>query len=448
MPVPRTGYVEPLKRADGSTYFRARIRLADGARARVDVPEKYSTPAGGRTGRERAELYAEALQEREDETHELLEARRAAARAPATAGSADETCTQYFDRLSRLRSRSGIGGTKDERWTWNKWIAPRIGNKPVRTVEREQIEDVRDALDEAVREYMAEGPGHGASGKTALNAWSVLRTTFKEAFSSRDRRLRVRADDPSTGIKPPLRTDARKKTFLYPAETSDLLACEDVPREWREVYAIALYTYMRPNELRALRRADVDLVHGVIHVTKAWDKRTSKVAAPKTANGIRDVPIEPALRPLLARTLEGKGDNDLVVPLLAKTSDYYATPTFREHLKIAKVTRPRLTEDTATVMPVNFRSCRDSGITWLALAGVELARMQRRAGHDNIETTLGYVKQAEDLIGNVGAPFPALPESLVWPEDWPRCSRAKLQATVMTTQSEWADRDSNPGPTD
>ncbi len=58
MPRPRTGSVEPLQRADGRTYYRARIRLGDGTRARVDVPGKCSTPAGGRTGAERATLPA------------------------------------------------------------------------------------------------------------------------------------------------------------------------------------------------------------------------------------------------------------------------------------------------------------------------------------------------------------------------------------------------------
>jgi hypothetical protein len=34
--------------------------------------------------------------------------------------------------------------------------------------------------------------------------------------------------------------------------------------------------------------------------------------------------------------------------------------------------------------------------------------VQRRAGHDDISTTLGYVKAAEDLGGSAGAPFPPL----------------------------------------
>ena len=72
MSPPRKGCVEPRRRANGALYFLARIRLADGSRERVKVPMTYSSPAGGSTARERAELYAEARQEREDETGELL----------------------------------------------------------------------------------------------------------------------------------------------------------------------------------------------------------------------------------------------------------------------------------------------------------------------------------------------------------------------------------------
>ena len=40
--------------------------------------------------------------------------------------------------------------------------------------------------------------------------------------------------------------------------------------------------------------------------------------------------------------------------------------------------------------------------------------MQRRCGHEDIDTTHGYVKMAEDLSGTIGEPFPPLPGGLVW----------------------------------
>lgn len=95
MPRPRTGTLVPLRRSDGTKYYRARIRLEDGTRDPILVPEKYSY------SEERARLYAAAAQEREDETGELM-AKKRARQADATA-KADprhgETCEAYFFRL-------------------------------------------------------------------------------------------------------------------------------------------------------------------------------------------------------------------------------------------------------------------------------------------------------------------------------------------------------------
>jgi hypothetical protein len=40
MPPSRSGSIDKHRRADGRTYFRVRVRLADGTRQRVDVPDK------------------------------------------------------------------------------------------------------------------------------------------------------------------------------------------------------------------------------------------------------------------------------------------------------------------------------------------------------------------------------------------------------------------------
>ena len=154
-----------------------------------------------------------------------------------------------------------------------------------------------------------------------------------------------------------------------------LLACTDIPREWREVHAIAAYTYLRPGELRVLTKADVDLEAGLIHVTKAWDYRGAVVKPPKTQNGVRRIPIEATLLPLLRRVVEGKADADLVVPILSgfregKGAEDRLAIVFREHLLRARVARPELHTTTRTHVRSNFRSWRDSGLTWLAMTGL------------------------------------------------------------------------------
>jgi integrase len=420
MPPPRTGSVEPLKRADGSRYFRARIRLADDSRERVDVPEAYSKPAGRLTARERAELYALALQEREDEGGEqgpLLVAKRAreAEAAKRSDPRRGETCTKYFDRLNIHRKELGRRGWNDDAGTWRVWLEERLGSLLVTEVTRDDIEAVRDALDEAITLHKRTEGKKGIGAKRASNVWTVLTTTFKASCMAKRRDLRVRETNPCTGVLPPERGESRRRTFIYPTEAGALFACEGVPLEWRELYAVACYSYLRPGELRVLTRADVDLQAQVIHVSKAYDERSGEEKPPKTRNGVRDVPIHPNLAPLLRRLCEGKSAGDVLVPLLSSLSKEQYALKVRQHLALAKVDRARLTENTATTMHVGFRSWRDTGITWLALAGVDVVKMQRRAGHDNVTTTMGYVKAAEDIAGTIGTPFPKLPKALVKP---------------------------------
>ncbi len=116
----------------------------------------------------------------------------------------------------------------------------------------------------------------GLVAHTTQNVWSVYRTMFKEAVASRDKSLRLRVDDPTVGHKPPLKTPKRQKTFIYPSEFAKLLACEDVPRVWREVYAVAAYTYVRPEELQAIAWPDVDFDARTVHVSEAVSARTGK----------------------------------------------------------------------------------------------------------------------------------------------------------------------------
>lgn len=104
-----------------------------------------------------------------------------------------------------------------------------------------------------------------------------------------------------------------------------------------------------------------------------------------------------------------------MVPIMAVAGENKGALILRKHMEIAGVTHPRLLESSATRMPVGFRSWRDTGITWAAIDGVDLHKLQRRAGHDDVNTTLAYMKEAEDRAKLRGRVFPALPNSMVWP---------------------------------
>jgi hypothetical protein len=111
---------------------------------------------------------------------------------------------------------------------------------------------------------------------------------------------------------------------------------------------------------------------------------------------------------------------------------------------MAELARPRLLEDTASTMMVNFRSLRDSGITWEALAGTPVDRVQARAGHEHIDTTIGYVKAVEDLNGKFGAPFAPLPFGPTGPTIRPSATRRaenKLRLLDSNRQGSYDSRE-------
>jgi integrase len=87
-----------------------------------------------------------------------------------------------------------------------------------------------------------------------------------------------------------------------------LAPSETVPRR----YAIAAHAGLRVGELRGLTADAIDLEHEVINVRR--QNRAGKgTARTKTRAGRRQVPIEPALLPLLEALLEQASDGE---PLL------------------------------------------------------------------------------------------------------------------------------------
>jgi integrase len=401
MPRQRSGTLLAGKNADGSARFRFRLRLADGSKS-----ERFDVPQG--MGEKQARAFVAGLQAEEDAKGALLaqreSARRELARVEGTACQG-EAADAWFERY--LPSiECGEMHRRITRNNWRKWISPIIGAKPMEALTRDDAENVRDALDRAL-------DGKTLRHSTARNVWSNLTGALKAAYASRDRSLRVHAAPLHFGILPPKRGESRQRPWLYPNEWQALATCEAVPVAWRQLYALALYSGLRPNELRALTWSDVDLAGGQISVSKAWDDHTKTVKAPKTAAGQRTIPIEPALAPILDALRGAPGAN--VAWLLSEGEHRVAGP-FRDHLKLAGITRARLYADDETQEPVDFRSLRDSYATWLALAGVPDKRIQRRLGHASNSTTDRYIKAAESFdVATIGAPFPTLPVALAKP---------------------------------
>jgi integrase len=349
----------------------------------------------------------------EDEARRCAATLAAQVTARTTAAAGVETCDGWHERYLKFCAEQGMSTVQTKRDRWHKWISPTIGAKPPGDVTRDDIENVRDALDEAIRAYNRDGAGDGRlAPKTAQNAWSELTVSFREMVNSKRRDLRTIQADPTQGVQPPERGTDKGKCYPYPSELLAVVSCEDIPRDWREVHAVSAYTYARPGELMVLEWSDVDLDDQRIRITKAWDYENERVKSTKTHES-RDIPIEPALLPLLRVMKERADGKGLVLPVLAAFNNNKLAILMRRHFTLAKCNRARLAVRSTAELRLRFRSWRDAGITWSIVRGDDIVKVQRRAGHKLISTTQRYIVEAENRGATFGTPFPPLPACLV-----------------------------------
>ena len=396
---PRTGRVE--RRKNGN--FFARILLDDGSTSsRIDLDDARTI--------EEARAMAKAIQAREDRTKTLYAAaleERAHAKAGTTmarAGTVDAWWELYI-----ATKEVGAGHRRIEKSSWRKWISPLIGKLAMVTLRPEDIERVRDRLDAAIK-------ASKITSGTAENIWSTVTTAMTAATNTKDKSLRVHVPPHyprpvHTGILPPTGGRDRARPFLYPNEWLRLSACVDVPAERRRRYALALYTGLRPGELRVLTYDDLEHEAGLVRVNKAWDIEEREVKETKTVGGHRVVPFRAEIRHLVQRP-PGVGGRALVVDDTLRG----AAPQLRADLRLAGVTRARLFTRSATELPIDFRALRDTYATWRAIEGAESYVLRREMGHESLETTDRYIRLASGVKdAQIGRPFPAFGEFVEGP---------------------------------
>lgn len=337
-----------------------------------------------------------------------------------TGETVDAWFARYFEWKRKLPGKNG--SIRQDESKYRAWISPRVGTMCIaapRAQLAEAIEELRDDLDDAVRAYVKNGKGRAkdksrTSGKNAQSIWGVLVTGMNYASTAPKRSgLRVREDNPCDKIRAPEKSPDKTKTVLRPVEFIALLVCDAVPVEWRETYAVALYTYARPGELRVLTWDDVDFTTNKIKIRRAWDYDAQEEKPTKTWES-REVPIEPTLRPLLVAMHERCGGKGLVLPMLSSLADETAiSKVFRRHLDAAGVDRADLFTVSTTQIGIRFRSLRDTGITWRLWRGDNHFVVQRNAGHKRFSTTEKYIGDVETLTDDCGEPFPPIPGALV-----------------------------------
>jgi site-specific recombinase XerC len=190
------------------------------------------------------------------------------------------------------------------------------------------------------------------------------------------RRSLVRGEatiNPLVGVlKPAVRTKTRK--VASPVEAAAMITALDRPDA--SLWATAFYAGLRRGELIGLRREDVDLAIGLIHVRRGWDLREGGEVPTKTAKGPRRVPIPAIVRDHL--------------DALPDDGPLFGSPTW-----IAKTNvRARKRWEAAGLEPITLHEARHTYASLMIAAGVNAKTLSTFMGHATIAITL-------DLYGHL-----------------------------------------------
>lgn len=374
--------------ATGTVEYRngrwwARVAAPNGKRPRV--PLAITDP--------------EAREAAEAEARELA---ALAARAPRQ-GSAGESVEDWYERWCLAREARGTSA-RAPRSHLECHILPVLRGRPIAGVTPRDLERLVRRLDDAV-----------AAGelrwKSAINIWGTVTKAFDDAHRGKISELRCREDNPCKSVRGPSRGVDTAKVHLYPGEFLALVS-SSVPLRRRQAYAIGVYLYLRPAELEALAWEDIDLARGVVQIQRSIDRETGEATSPKAGVSRHPQDIEAPLLPLL-EAMHYDGASGPVVGRLG--DDSLLADQLRRDLLDAGVTRHELHH--ASIDPprewMRMHDLRTTGITWMAVRGGDPLTIMARAGHHDMETTLGYVSQAALVRRGYGQVFPELPAELV-----------------------------------
>lgn len=176
----------------------------------------------------------------------------------------------------------------------------------------------------------------------------------------------------------------------------------------KERFFTLAFSGMRPGELTALQKQDLDFENNTININKTLynpnnNMRKYELDIPKTEGSIRvikmDKPIMDMLKKLVMKNDEYKLQYKLLLDeyhdkdfVFARPNGYpYVTKTLANRMN-------RILEKTSIKKHATPHIFRHTHISMLAEAGVDLPTIMQKVGHDDIETTLKIYTHVTDKM--------------------------------------------------
>lgn len=294
----------------------------------------------------------------------------------------DEYSTSWLeDRTLKPRTVELYRGLLD------RFIVPTLGELPVDAITAPIVRNWHAALDRGTPTQRA-------------HAYGLLKTIMATAVAEQ-----------YIAVNPCVIRGAGTTRTTHKAEpaTLDQLATivEHMPERLRLAVLIAAWCGLRQGEVLELRRGDIDLDGGVIHVRRAVTRvagRSPVVGLPKSDAGVRDVNIPPHLLPSFKDHLKR-----FVPP--ARDSLLFVGRDSGEQLASSTLYRWFYPARKAAGRPdLRWHDLRHTGATLAAATGATLAELMNRLGHSTVGAALRYQHAAQDRDKAIAAALSKMAE--------------------------------------
>ncbi|GAA2165606.1 site-specific integrase [Humibacillus xanthopallidus] len=269
----------------------------------------------------------------------------------------------------------------------NRHILPTFGDAPLQAVTSEVVRDWYADLE----------PDHPT---LRAHAYSLLRTIFSTAVT----------DEKITSSPCHIRGagTTRRARKIQPATLSELeVITASLPVKYRPLLMLCAWCALRFGEATELRRKDLDLTNGVIHVRRGVVRAEGQtmVGSPKSEAGVRDVAIPPHLMPMLkahVTAMPMRGKDALLFPATDGVSHIAPSTLYRVFYPARQAAgRPDL----------RWHDLRHTGATLAAQTGATLAELMGRLGHSTPQAALRYQHAARGRDAEIAAALSRIAEA-------------------------------------
>lgn len=319
--------------------YRKVVKLADGRRVRVSGTPQINTKAAA----EKAErVHIERV-----------------LNPPAEPRKAIPTVADYFKTFEASLAGKKPSYQSDTRHIFRTHIRPVFGTLKLDAVKQTHVDRFRGAQ---LRQ--------GFALKTINNRLSVLKRLLKHA-----------AQNDIIPI-PKLSTWSKyqdAEIVAVSAADFDKVLAAATDERYRVALLLAYDAGLRAGEIRGIQWGDVDEVNRELHVRRALDRDSRKAIATKGWR-MRSVPMSDRLLAAL-RALTERGPWVISALDGSALTAAHVSQVGRSMYEAANVERP----------PKPWHCLRHSFCSELAAAGVPVPVIRELAGHEDINTTMGYV---------------------------------------------------------